>query len=114
MSDLTIATLSRAMDGLHARQAATAHNIANSGNVNFTPMRVTFEDALQAALKSDAPLQAISQLKSPAVHSAPQDGEMRLDLELTLANETASRYAMLTSIADRNFQMQSLAFKGTP
>ena len=112
MPDLTIATVARALDGLDARAFATAHNVANLGSPGFLPVRVSFERSLQQALMMAEP----SKVRAAPIDAARElpatVGGLRPDLELSLASDTASRFAVLTALADRQFQLHSLALKG--
>jgi flagellar basal-body rod protein FlgB len=101
----------KALDGLHARALVTAHNIANAGTPHYRPMRVTFEQKLQAAALrgADAVVQTLPNIE-PA--SASGSGELRLDLELAAASTTSLRYGALIDVLNREMQLSLLAIKG--
>lgn len=104
--------INKALDALSMRAAATAQNIANAGTPGYRPLRVGFEEALRAAA-AEGP-QAIRQF-SPSIEAAPQGGpgaELRLDLELATASETAMRYAALIDLLARQLQITRIAVKG--
>ncbi|WP_231941304.1 flagellar basal body rod protein FlgB [Burkholderia sp. PAMC 28687] len=110
---------SKALDGLFTRQAATAHNVANAGSVNFTPVRVSFEDALRdAAAPQPGDMSATVIARVAGVQPRidvplPLDSNtVKLDQEIATASETSTRYAMLIAMLDRTLQMQQLAIKG--
>ena len=75
-------------------------------------MSVDIEKALaDAAAKGSDAIQAVD----PQIETAPlgsPDAELRLDLELADASSTASRYASLIEILDRQGQLTSLAITG--
>ena len=103
----------KSLDGLSARSAATAQNIANSGTQGYRPLRVTFEDALRVAARTD--LSTLNQVQ-PKLELAPnlqgQGPGMRLDLELATAAQTAGRYGALIEVLSRQLQLDSTAISG--
>lgn len=105
MSGLTADLMIKALDGLSARSAVTANNIANSTSPSFRPGRVTFEEALaSAATKGAGAIHGVRpRVESDAV------GELRLDLELATASTTAARYAALIEVLGRQLQINALA-----
>lgn len=117
--NLFAAIASKALDGLFTRQAATAHNVANAGSLNFTPVRVSFEDALRdaAALQpGDMQADVIARVAGvqPRIDApVPLDSNtIKLGQEIATASETSTRYAMLIGMLDRTLQIQQLAVKG--
>lgn len=117
--NLVSAITSKALDGLYARQTATAQNIANANSPNYTPVRVSFEAALQEAAASrigNTASERQARIANVMVRfDAPQTLEtdgVRLDTEVTVASETSARYAMLLGMLDRTMQMRQLAIKG--
>jgi flagellar basal-body rod protein FlgB len=121
--NLIAAIAGKALDGLFARQTATAHNVANAGSDGFTPVRVSFEDALRdaAALRAgDTQAAVLARVASvrPHVNTSfdapllPGSNTVRLDQEIATASVTSARYAMLTGMLDRTMQIGQLAIKG--
>lgn len=118
-SELIKAIAAKALDGLQARQAATAQNIANANSESFSPLRVAFEDELRrtvaesngidpaALARQVAGLQPSLQLVS---YGSAQS--VRIDQEITIASETSARYAMLIGMLNRTLQIEQLAIKG--
>jgi len=117
--DLVAAIATKALDGLFERQAAISHNVANTNSDTFTPVRVSFEDALRQAAaprSGDTPEAAFRRIAgvTPRVETplaGTFDG-VKLDREITAASETSARYAMLTGMLDRTLQIKMLAIKG--
>ncbi|SAK75840.1 flagellar basal body rod protein FlgB [Caballeronia pedi] len=110
---------SKALDGLFARQAATANNIANASSDGFVPSRVSFEEALRDAAAvhpGDDARQWMGRVASVNWSVAPAQSDaldgVKLDQEIATASETSVRYALLTGMLDRTLQMQSFAVKG--
>ncbi|MGF6805627.1 flagellar basal-body rod protein FlgB [Paraburkholderia sp. Clong3] len=117
--NLVAAIAGKALDGLFARQTATAQNVANAGSANFTPLRVSFEDALRdaAALHpGDTPASVLARVAGVAPRiDAPlplASNTVRIDDEIATASETSARYAMLAGMLDRTMQIEKLAIGG--
>jgi len=108
MAEITSAIIVKALDGLAARQVATAENIANANSPGFRPLRVSFEQALAAARDSAAAVQAVE----PRIGLAPAGETVRPVLELATAQATAGRYGALTDLLNRQLQLESLAITG--
>ena len=109
MTEISSALIVKALDGLSARAAATAENIANASSPGFRPLRVTFEEALAAA--SGGGPNAIGAVQ-PRTVGAPAGERVRVDLELATASATALRYSALTELLGRQLQIESLAITG--
>jgi flagellar basal-body rod protein FlgB len=102
----------KALDGLHLRAIAIAENIANSGSTAFRPKTVDFEAELREAASSGvAAIQAYDASISSGATMLRGD-EVRLDLEMASASETALRYAALTDILNRQMQLSRIAVRG--
>jgi flagellar basal-body rod protein FlgB len=99
----------KALDGLSLRAIATARNVANANSPGYTPVRVTFEEALRAAAHQGS--DAVTAVM-PQIESAPPSGEARLDLELATASETAMRYAALIDLLGRQIQISRTVIRG--
>ncbi|VWD46971.1 hypothetical protein BCO18430_07180 [Burkholderia contaminans] len=117
--DLVASIATKALDGLFARQAATAQNIANANSVGYVPVRVSFEDALRDAAVArpgdtdDARLARVRSVEPSFGAPLPIDvNTVRLDDEIASASETSARYAMLIGMLDRTLQIRQLAIKG--
>ncbi|MBO9714794.1 hypothetical protein [Sphingomonas sp.] len=100
MPSISAILIGKALDGLDARQAATAQNIANANSRTYRPVRVRFEESLRAAAAQGPG--AVAAVK-PETEFAPQPKfatEMRLDLEIATASQTAMRYGALLSVLE--------------
>ena len=106
MIDTTsVSLISKALDGLALRHLYTAQNIANANTPDYKPVTVRFEDSLRMA--ADHGLTAISDVQ-PSVVAAPGSevsSEMRLDLELATASQTALRYSALIDVLGRQMAL---------
>jgi len=104
--------INKALDGLSMRMMATARNVANANSPNFQPARVNFEAALKAAA-SRGPGAIARVVPSFAQEASVTGGnEMRLDLELATASETAARYTALVDLLGRQMQISRIVFSG--
>ena len=109
MGDITSTLLIKALDGLSARQLATAENIANANSPGFRPLRVSFEAALAAAARrGEGAVLTVEPLTTGAALPEP----VRVDLELATASATAGRYSAITELLNRQMQIESLAITG--
>jgi flagellar basal-body rod protein FlgB len=106
VDEISSAVIIKALEGLSLRQQYTAQNIANAGSPNYTPMRVTFEESLQAAARGG--LKAIHNVapKAEAVPLEQGSSGVRLDLELATATQTASRYGALMDLLGRQLALK--------
>lgn len=109
MNSVSKILIAKALDGLHARQLATAQNIANANSPGYRPIKVTFEENLRAAASHG--VGAIADVV-PRTEMAPVPrfaDEMRLDLEIATASQTAMRYgALLTVLESRGGLMRAV------
>ncbi|MGQ0661097.1 flagellar basal body rod protein FlgB [Sphingosinicella sp.] len=112
MDPVSAVLINRALDGLTARSMATAQNIANANSPGYRPLRVTFEEALRdaaprgpAALRQVAPRFETDPAREPGA-------ELRIDLELATASETAARYAALIDLMNRQVQLSRTLIRG--
>lgn len=113
MDALSPVLIAKALDGLSMRYQATAQNIANGNTPDYRPIAVQFEDALKAAA-DQGDLAAIDRV-TPKVVDAPRPrfaDELRIDLELATATQTAGRYAALLNLLGRQFSVEEAALKG--
>lgn len=109
MGEITSTLLIKALDGLSARQIATAENIANANSPGFRPLRVSFEAALAAAAgRGEGAVRAVEARTQSAALAEP----VRVDLELATASATALRYSALTELLNRQMQIEAIAIEG--
>lgn len=110
MDPVSSVLINKALDGLSMRYMATAENIANANSERFRPVRVSFEQALRSAA-AEGP-GAVRRMNPTIERSPAGSGEMRLDLELATASETAMRYAALLDVLGRQMQIARTAIHG--
>lgn len=102
----------KALDGLSLRQLFSAQNIANANTTGYKPLEVTFEKALEAA--SDKGMDSIKNVKAKVRYSEAYGGtsDMRLDLELAIASQTAMRYGALIEVLGRQMSLARTVVSG--
>jgi flagellar basal-body rod protein FlgB len=113
MTDATAAITLKALDGLSLRAVAIAQNIANASTPSYRPVRVSFEQELRQAVERGSETMETWQ---PHVEIAPRSmaqEQVRLDLELAQAADTAGRYAALVDVLGRQMHIASLAVSGS-
>ena len=112
MSSISTILIAKALDGLNARQIATAQNIANANSESYRPVQVTFEDSLRAAAAIGP--EAVADVRPhTGFQPVPRGGsEMRLDLELATASQTAMRYGALIGVLERMGQLSRTVISG--
>ena len=112
MDPVSAVLINKALDGLSMRATATAQNVANANSPSYRSVRVSFEDSLREAARQGSA--AVRQMR-PTIERAPQTGagaEMRLDLELATASQTAMRYAALVDLLGRQMQISRAVIRG--
>ena len=112
MDEIAALLLTKALDGLAMRATAVSQNIANANSPSYQPLRVSFEEQLRKAA-SEGP-DAIRAVQPEYVRAMPEGAsrEVRLDLEMASASQTALRYAALVDVLNRQIQMNRLVVRG--
>ncbi len=116
MFDSVSATALRsALDGLAARQRATADNIANINTPHYLASRVEFEDALRSAVGSGAgAVSRVGVTTSQSVAPTREDGNnVNLDAETLTNVDTQLRYQLLTQAAGSKLTSISAALRSS-
>ena len=97
---VTGAVLKAALDAASMRQTVGANNIANANTPGYTPLRVTFEDALRQAMQSSNVGDVSMSLPQPQVVADPAGpllggASVRVDEEAALLTTNAIQYQAL-------------------
>ena len=107
---ISTAAVRSALDGLAARQRATADNIANINTPHYLASRVDFEGALRQAVGSGSGAAATT--VSQSVAPTREDGNnVNLDVETLSSTDTQLRYQLLTQAASTQLGMVSAAIR---
>jgi flagellar basal-body rod protein FlgB len=102
--------LRSALDGLAARQRATADNIANINTPHYLAARVDFEDALRSAVSSGSGVAATTVSRSMA--PTREDGNnVNLDAETLNNIDTQMRYQLVTQAVSGKYTAITTALR---
>lgn len=112
MDPVSALLINKALDALSLRATVTSQNIANANSPNYRPLRVTFEEALRTAAKRGDDAIRLVEPSVKQVETAAAGKEMRLDLELATASDTAMRYSALIDLLSRQMQISQIAIRG--
>ncbi|MEB3283808.1 MAG: flagellar basal body rod protein FlgB [Candidatus Sericytochromatia bacterium] len=128
LTSLTMTAVERSLDGLAARQAAVAHNVANIATPGYIRREVNFEESLREALDAAHQPQGLGYDLLNA-HGAPvteshnnplltwqpvttlsADGPQRLDgntvaVEKEIMSMVANKYNALAAVISKDFQL---------
>lgn len=107
MDEISAALAAKALDGLYLRYQYAAQNIANANSPGYRPVHISFEDSLRAAASKGAT--AVAQVNPTASADAASSADMRLDLELATASQTAMRYRALLDVLGRQMALHRAA-----
>lgn len=111
MDPVSSAVLAKALDGLSRRMEVIASNIANANSPAFRPQQVRFEEALRLAARQDAAAIAAVPIRVETA-PAPMGGEVRMDLEILSASQTAGRYSAMLGLLGRELELSRIALNG--
>ncbi len=119
ISDLTIAALERALDGLAVRQAVVANNVANVDTPGFKASRALFEEQLRAALEKAKRAGAgqrrrgLEQVEASVVETSGalrRDGNnVAIEQEIGELGKTALTYEAVAQILRRKVHLIRMA-----
>jgi flagellar basal-body rod protein FlgB len=112
MDEISATIIKTALDGLATRQAYAAQNVANASSPNYVPVEVRFEEELAAAASQG--MEVIRSVK-PEISKRSDSvlsSELRLDLELATAAQTAMRYGALVDVMGRQMSLTMSVIRG--
>lgn len=112
LDDIASVTLATAMNGLAARQRATANNIANLETPNFSASTVSFEDSLRQAVESGDPGQAQLTETATAGPVSQNGNNVNLDDQTVTDEKTQLQYALLSGAMTSKFSLIDTVIKG--
>ena len=107
--DPTMSTLYQAMQGLTARQRATADNIANVETPGFQAEKVDFESSLRSAVESGTPDQSSIDVTRSAEANGPNDNNVNIDDETVSAIDTNLKYQTMVDAMNAKFRLLKTA-----
>ena len=107
--DPTMDLIYKSLQGLSARQRATADNIANSETPGFKATKVDFEASLRNAVGAGDPDKAtFSTAKSTEANGA-NDNNVRMDNETVTAIDTNLKYQTMIEAMNAKFRLLKTA-----
>lgn len=112
MEPLSVVLIAKALDGLAMRASAISQNVANANSATYRPLRVDFEARLRAAAEQGPDAVRALQHQFTQLPPIESGAEMRLDLELASASETALRYGALVEVLGRQMVLTRLSVTG--
>ncbi|TNM69385.1 flagellar biosynthesis protein FlgB [Streptomyces sp. NP160] len=105
------AALRSALDGLAARQRATADNIANINTPHYLAARVDFESALRQAVEGGSGVAPTTESRDMTAPTREDGNNVDLDTE-TLSNlDTQLRYQLVSQAMSSKFSSVANALK---
>lgn len=112
ISDLTTATLHRALDGLDRRQAAIANNVANVETPGYLSREVSFEESLRSALEAGQPFaSSITETRSIAP-TRLNGNNVNLDVEILASAEANLRQQLAIQGLNAKYQLLRTSITG--
>ena len=97
LTDVTTSGLERALQGLTARQQATAANIANAQTPGYRAQRVNFEDSLASAMNAGDPQSASIDTIDAGTPANITGNTVQLDSEVTDLQKEGLQYQAVAS-----------------
>lgn len=109
---VTAVALHSALDGLSARQAAIADNVANLQTPNYHAKRVQFEDALKSAVAQGSG--AATATTSRSLEPTDTNGNnVNLDTETVSNIDTNLRYSLASQAESQQFALLRTAMRSS-
>ena len=112
LTDVTMDVVYKAMQGLSARQKATADNIANIETPGFRATKVDFEDSLRGAIESGQPGGASFVTAKSTEPNGPNENNVRLDDETVVTIDTNLKYQTMVEAMNAKFRLLRMAMEG--
>jgi flagellar basal-body rod protein FlgB len=112
MDQLSAILVTKALDGLALRASAISQNIANANSPSYAPVKVAFEEQLREAAMLGSEAARRFQPEFTRATPDPSSREIRLDLEMASASQTALRYAALVDVLSRQIQIARATVHG--
>ena len=112
LNDVTMDLVYKAMQGLSARQKATADNIANVETPGYKAATVDFESSLRSAIDDRAPAEATFTTGKSAQPNGPNENNVSLDEETITAINTNLRYQTMVEAMNAKFRLLRTAMEG--
>lgn len=112
ISDLTTATLHRALDGLDQRQAAIANNISNVETPGYLAKQVSFEDSLRSAIDAGRPFAAAITEERSTAPTRLNGNNVNVDTEILANSEVNLRQQLAIQGLNAKYQLLRTSITG--
>ncbi len=112
MTDSVTSALQFALNGLDARQKASAANVANLETPGYQAQQVNFEDSLRAAVESGDPSSASVSVTSSMAPTRSNGNNVNIDFELLAQKENVLRQKLLVQAINSKFSLMRTAITG--
>lgn len=113
LNDVSIEALHAALNGLSAREAAIANNVANVNTPYYTARQVDFERDLKSALAAgEDPMGVTATISSTDDPVNLNENNVDLTRETTLAVETQLHFDLATRAVSDRFSLLRTAIGG--
>jgi flagellar basal-body rod protein FlgB len=105
ISDPTMDVVYKAMQGLAARQRATADNIANVETPGYKATKVDFESSLRQAITIGDPNQAQPAVTKSTEPNGPNENNVNIDDETVSEIDTNLKYQTMVEAMNAKFRL---------
>ena len=105
MIDPTMDVIQKALDGLAARQRATANNVANVETPDFKATKVDFETNLRTAVAENNPEAASIDISKSSEPNGPNGNNVRIDDETVSMIDSGLRYQTMVEAMNMKFRL---------
>ena len=112
LNDVTMDIVYKAMQGLSARQKATADNIANVETPGYKATTVDFETSLRGAIENNGINGASFSTARSTAPNGPNDNNVSLDDETVTAIDTNLKYQTMVEAMNAKFRLLRTAMEG--
>jgi flagellar basal-body rod protein FlgB len=114
LDDVTSVALHTALSGLSLRQRVIANNIANIETPNFHARKVSFEQALGAAIANgDDPANVVPSVGTSLEPTRLDGNNVNLDEETVSSINTNLAYQLTLNAMNSKFNLLSTVIKGS-
>ena len=112
ISDGTTLALHMAINGLDARQQATAGNVANLETPGYRARVVDFEASLRAALADGSPTDASVSVSESLAATRQNGNNVNIDFELLAEKENVLRQRLVVQALSAKYSLLRTAISG--
>lgn len=112
IGDGVTATLQMAINGLDARQRASADNIANVETPGYLAKQVSFEDSLRQAIADGDPRRTGITVGESLAATRSNGNNVNIDMELLAQRENVLRQRLMVQALNNKYALLRTAITG--